>query len=134
MKAVYDSCVYIDFLRSGKYADLFYDRAVFRFLCPVVVMELRAGANDARKIHDLDCLFRPYSDANRIISISANMYLKAGEIIQKISRTFGGISPGLSHDALIAISAASIGARVHTSNAKGYEKIAKFLPMDLQLV
>ena len=134
MKAVYDTCVYIDFLRSGKYEDLFYERTAFRFLCPVVAMELRAGANDARKIRDLDYLFRPYSNANRIISITANMYLKAGEIIQKINRSCGGISPGLSHDVLIAISATSIGARLYTSNAKDFEKIAKFLPMDLQLV
>lgn len=134
MKAVYDTCIYIDFLRTGKYEDLFYERAVFRFLCPVVVMELRAGANDAQKIRDLDYLFRPYSNTNRLISITANMYLKAGEIIQKINRSFGGVSPGLSHDALIAISAASIGARIYTSNAKDFEKIAEFLPMDLQIV
>lgn len=134
MKAVYDTCVYIDFLRRGMYEDLFYERTVFRFLCPVVAMELRAGASDAQKIRDLDHLFRPYSNANRIISMSGNMYVKAGEIIQKINRSFGGISYGLSHDVLIAISATSIGARLYTSNARDFEKIGKFLPVDLHLV
>ena len=134
MKAVYDTCVYIDFLRKSMHEEIFYDRTMFRFLSPIVVMELRAGAHASSDIKTLDRLFSPYSRAGRIISLPGNIFIKAGEIIQKVHRTYGGLSHGFSHDVLIALSAASIGATVFTTNKNDFEKIALFVPISLQIL
>jgi predicted nucleic acid-binding protein len=134
MKAVYDTCVYIDFLRESKNDDLFYDRRMFRFLSPVVVMELRAGAKNSSQIKALDRLFLPYTKSQRIVSLSANMFLKAGEIIQRVNSEFGSISPGFSHDVLIALSASTIGATLFTSNRRDFEKISRYLSFHLKVI
>ena len=134
MKAIYDSCVYIDFLRESKNEELFYDRGMFRFLSPVVVMELRAGAKNSGQIKALDRLFLPYTKSQRIVSLSANMFLKAGEIIQNVNSKFGGVSHGFSHDVLIALSASTIGATLFTSNRRDFEKISRYLSFRIKIV
>ena len=134
MKAVYDTCVYIDFLRESKNDELFYDRRMFRFLSPVVVMELRAGAKNSSQIKALDRLFLPYTKSQRIVSLSANMFLKAGEIIRSVNSEFGRILPGFSHDVLIAISASTIGATLFTSNRRDFEKISRHLSFHLKVI
>jgi predicted nucleic acid-binding protein len=134
MKAVYDTCVYIDFLRESKHDDLFYDRGMFRFLSPVVVMELRAGAKTTVQLKALNRLFSPYTKSQRIISMNANMFLKAGEIIQNVNSEFGAISQGFSQDVLIALSASTIGATLFTSNKRDFEKISRYLNFRLKII
>jgi predicted nucleic acid-binding protein len=134
MKVVYDTCIYVDFLRDARFEELFYDRAMFRFLSPIVIMELRAGAKTSAQIKALDRMFLPYSKSQRIISLSANMFLKAGEIIQRVNSEFGAISHGFSHDVLIALSASTIGATVFTSNKRDFEKISKYLSFHLKII
>lgn len=134
MKVVYDTCVYIDFLRTSKNSELFYDRSSFRFLSPIVAMELRAGAQGTAEIKALDRLFLPYSNAQRVITLSANTFLKAGEIIQKVHKSYGALSQGFSHDVLIALSAATIGATLFTSNRKDFDKIASYLSFKHQFL
>ena len=90
-------------------------------------MELRAGAIKTGDVRSLDKLFAAYSNSDRIIALSGNLYLKAGEIIQKVNKKYGGLSRGFSHVVLIALSAASIGATLFTSNKNDFDKIAEFL-------
>ena len=128
MKVVIDTCVYIDFLNKSKYEEIFYERTMFRFLSPVVAMELRAGAQNHKDIAALDRLFATYSTAHRVVSLSANSFLKAGEVLQKLSKKYSGHSfSAMANDVLIALSAASIGATLVTSNKKDFEKIATCL-------
>lgn len=134
MKVIYDTCVYIDFLKKSEHEQLFYDRTKFRFLSPIVAMELRAGARNTSEIRLLDRLFLPYSNARRLISLNANIYLRAGEIIQRVHQAYGQFSPGFSHDVLIALSAASIGATLFTSNKRDFEKIAAYQTLKLEFL
>ena len=134
MKSVFDTCLYIDFLKSGRRSELFSERTMFRFLTPVVAMELRAGARGSSDVKSLDRLFSPYSRANRIIGLDANLYLKAGEIIQKSTQVRGSISKGFSNDVLIALSAGSIGATLFTANCEDFELISRFLKFKLVIV
>jgi predicted nucleic acid-binding protein len=93
---------------------------MFRFVSPVVVVELRDGAKKSSQIWALDRLFSPYTKSRRIISLSANMFLKAGEIMQSVNSEFGDISHGFSHDVLIALSASTIGATLFASNKRDF--------------
>src|SRR3990167_8254756 len=110
MKVVYDTCLYIDLLRSSDRLALFQDRAVVRYLSPVVAMELLAGAQSFRERKILDRLFQPYVKGGRMIPMRFGLFHKAGECLAKL----GSPHKGLSHDLLIALSTVSIGATIFT--------------------
>jgi len=131
VKALYDTCIYVDFLRSGKHGDLLSDRNQFRYLSPVVILELMAGAHRPIQQRALDRLFLPYSKAARIVRLDPNHYYKAGQCLAALR---GPASKTLSHDILIAISALSIGATLFTSNRGDFEKIRRHVPFRVEYV
>lgn len=131
MKAVYDTCLYIDLLRSSERLSLFTDRAQIRYLSPIVLMELMAGARTPHQRKTVDSLIKPYSKAQRIIHLGANHYYRAGECVARLIKE-GPVSKGLSHDLLIALSAVSIGATLFTNNKRDFERIKKLIPVDIQ--
>jgi predicted nucleic acid-binding protein len=134
VKVVYDTCLYIDLLRSGKREDLFLNRTHFRFLSPIVLMELRAGARTRKQQKVVDRLLLPYSKAQRIIQIHTNLYYKAGELIAAMNLEKRELKGGLIHDILIALSAHSIGATCLTANKKDFERIARRVPVKMSYV
>ncbi len=133
MKVVYDTCLYIDLLRSSQRLELFQQRSHIRFISPIVVMELRAGAINTALQRIVDQLLSPYSKASRIIELHSNLYYKAGECLAKLNKEIRK-SKGFSNDLLIALSAISIGATLFTSNHKDFEKISKILPLKWEKV
>lgn len=134
MKALYDTCVYINFFNRAQHSELFSDRTYFRFLSPIVVMELRAGARQSREVSALDDVFLNYLHANRLIEVTPKMYFKAGEILAKAKKIDGNLSKGFSNDVLIALCAQSIGATLFTENERDFERIFRFLPFKLRIV
>ena len=134
MKVVYDTCVYIDFLRSGRREEIFLSRHHIRYLSPIVMMELEAGARISEQKSALDRLFLPYSKAQRVIGLQANHFFKAGECLARIRAKRRDIHLGLSHDVLIAISALSLGATLHTSNRRDFSMIGDLLPVKIEFV
>jgi predicted nucleic acid-binding protein len=132
VKAVYDTSVYIDFLRTGQHRDLFTSRNQIRYLSPIVMMELLAGGRTPELRRKLDRLFLPYSKANRLISLQANHYYKAGECLAGLGAKRRDIHLGLSHDVLIAVSALSVGATLYTTNRKDFSRIGALLPVALE--
>ncbi|MBI3535047.1 MAG: PIN domain-containing protein [Deltaproteobacteria bacterium] len=129
MKVVYDTCIYIDFLRSGQHQDLFTSRDQIRYLSAVVMMELLSGARTPEHRRALDRLFLPYSKAHRLISLDVNHFYKAGDCLSHLRAKKNDIHLGLSHDVMIAISALSVGATLYTSNSKDFIRIQELLPV-----
>jgi predicted nucleic acid-binding protein len=134
VKAVYDTCVYIEFLRSAKHQELFASRHQIRYLSPVVMMELLAGARTPELRRALDRLFLPYSKAQRLISIDGNHFHKAGECLARLRAKRREIHLGLSHDVLIGLSALSIGATLYTSNRKDFSLIQSLVPLKVEFI
>lgn len=132
MKVVYDTCLYIDLLRSGARLDLFRMISHLRYLSPIVLMELKAGARTPTQERIVNRLIEPYSKARRIIPLGATLYERAGEILARLGSQ--SAIQGLSHDLLIALSARSIGATLFTSNRKHFQFFKKFLPVKMEFV
>ena len=130
MKALYDTCVYIDYLRETKRADLFSAKDQIRFLSPIVMMELVAGVRGARQSRTLDQLFAPYLRASRIVHLETKHYYKAGNCISKL----GVYSKGISNDILIALSASAVGATLFTSNKADFDKLRHRIPLKVEFV
>lgn len=133
MKVLYDTNLYINLLRNQAHLSLFTDRSHVRFLCPIVMMELIAGAQTRRQKRAVDQLIDPYSRAGRIIPVTTSIFYKAGQCLAKL-KIKKSISPGFSHDVLIAFSALSIGATLFTNNKKDFEKIAYYVPLKVEFI
>lgn len=134
MKTIYDTNLYIDFLRSADHTQLFSSRFHIRFLSPIVIMELNAGATNVHQKRALEKLYHPYSKGGRILNLEASHFYKAGEILRKIKKGNGSIKAGFSHDVLIALNAAHSGCTLFTRNKKDFEIIRECLSFKLQIV
>lgn len=132
MKVVFDTCIYIDYLRAGLRDDLVNDRGFIRYLSPIVLMELRAGTRNLKQARFLDGLFEPYSRAQRIIQLSSNHFYQAGECLANFKGKPEKVS--LSHDILVACSALAVGATLFTANKKDFQAIQKWIPAKMQFV
>lgn len=132
MKVLYDTCLYIDFLRSGKHESLFTERTHIRYLSPMVLLELHAGARTKRQQKVVEKLFRPYLKADRVITLRAEHYEAAGRCLASLAKRNTGL--GLSHDVLIALSAKSIGATLFTHNKRDFSRIARYVDFYLEIV
>ncbi len=129
MKVLYDSNIYIRFLRSGEHQDLFTSRHHIRYLSSVVAMELLAGSKTPESRRALDKLFLPYSKAQRLVSPEANHYYKAGECLARLSSKLGEVHLGFSHDVLIAVSAVTLGATLFTENKRDFQLLKEQFPL-----
>ena len=134
MKILLDTCIYIDFFRSGKHEEVFTATHHTRFLSPIVMLELRAGALTQKQVISLNHLFYPYIKANRVIPLHSQLFYKAGEILAALEKNHSIAKRGFSHDILIALSALSIGSTLFTSNRKDFELIAKWLPLKVHFI
>ena len=100
------------------------------------MMELSAGAQSARDRRDLTSLFTAFRRAGRVLVPTASIYEEAGEVLRRLRTDLdydfrGAFS--ISNDALIALSARSIGAAVITRNREDFEAIRKIRSFNLQV-
>ncbi len=127
-----DTNIYIGILRSGLYADqlaAINQRFLLRSSA-VVLLELYAGCRSKIERRKVERLERNFG----LIAPSNENFIEAGKVLNKIltSRRFeSGKIQSLANDALIAMSARSVGAMVVTNNKKDFELIREFRPFDV---
>ena len=122
---MYDTCIYVDFLRAAKRSELFEHQGHIRYMAPIVVMELNAGARNSAQQKSLDRLYAPYARAGRVLPLSSDSYHLAGRILAKLRGQRE--SHLIANDVLIALSALQVGACLYTANARDFGLIAKYL-------
>jgi predicted nucleic acid-binding protein len=134
MAELFDSSVYIAALRPGGDPDLLAQRWTMEsplWLSSVVLEELYAGsrAGDRRPLEKLE---RDFEKAGRLLVPNLGDWSSAGKILAAIGEKYGYEKIGrarLTNDTLIATSAARRGIRVLTINARDYELLARFCPL-----
>lgn len=128
-KAIFDTNVFIDWLRQGIHGDLMLSRDFTRYMSAVVQMELRAGAETLRAKRALDELFSTYDRVGRIVVPSSDTFNRAGQILRRLRAKGREIRrASMVNDVLIAVSARSIGATVFTADTSDFEAIAEVYP------
>lgn len=124
-KIVLDTNVYIGWLNFGVHEDLFLGTGWVRYLCAVVVMELRVGATTPSSRKALAGLCRAYEKGGRLIAPSVALYEHAGSVLAQLKERGHSIGrAAVVHDVLIALTARSIGATVITCDVKDFTAIA----------
>jgi predicted nucleic acid-binding protein len=131
--ALLDTSIYISALRRGDQAALGLRRLAANsplWLSAVVLEELYAGAGE-RERRVLERLERDFDRAKRILVPSQRDWTDAGKVLARLAAKYGFEQIGqgrLTNDALIAMSAGRLGARVITANQRDYSRLAEFRP------
>jgi len=129
--ALFDSSIYISGIRRGDDAVLAQRRLspdTLLWLSSVVLEELYAGA--VGQVRDsVERLERDFERARRILVPNLSDWTHTGQVLARMAAKYGYEKIGqgrLTNDALIAMSAARIGARVITINERDFRKLAEF--------
>jgi tRNA(fMet)-specific endonuclease VapC len=130
-KVLLDTNVFIDYLRADLYADWIFGGVsnVIRFLSSVVLMELRVGADSARRHRAVDRIQAAFP-TSRLIAPLPTLFDHAGRLFRTLHGDGSGLDDRLGpvNDLLIALTARQIGATVLTSNLDDFRRIARHLP------
>ena len=130
-KVLLDTNVFIDYLRAELHADWIFGGVshIVRFLSSVVLMELRIGANTARRRRAVDRIQAAFPPS-RLIAPLPPLFDHAGRLFRTLHGDGSGLDDRLGpvNDLLIALTARQIGATVLTSNLDEFRQIARYLP------
>ncbi|MBF0245028.1 MAG: PIN domain-containing protein [Planctomycetes bacterium] len=129
-KIIVDTSLYIKWFR-GEYLDLQEELLLnVPFLSSIVATELRAGARTKTQRRLLDSFLKPYEQTGRTISPSHEICLAAGEVIAFLAVP----SHRILGDALIAMTARSIGAELWAVNKIDYENLLSAKAFKLRVI
>jgi predicted nucleic acid-binding protein len=130
-KVLLDTNVLIDYLRADLYAEWVFGGVsnIIRFLSSIVLMELRIGADTARRQRAVDRLQAAFP-TSRVIAPLPPLFDQAGRLFRTLHGDGSGLDDRLGpvNDLLIALTARQIGATVLTNNLDDFRRIARYLP------
>ncbi len=133
-KVLIDTNLYIDWLNHGRHENLMLGPGLVRYLSTVVHMELAIGARGLPARRALNQLVRAYRSGERLLVPDADVFVKAGELLQRLRDSGREIRrASLINDVLISLSARSIGASVLTAD-QDFEAIRGVLDFKLKLI
>ena len=134
MKLLFDSTVAVDYFRTGEPFTLFRPGVARSqvYLSSVVAMELRMGCRTKVEVRTVEQFLRIFQATGRVVSSNHKVWLRAAVILADL-----GVQHGLNlqrrrrmgNDALIAASAADVGAAVITKNDADFALIARCVPL-----
>lgn len=124
--AVYDTSIYIENFRTGRFATAIVGSTYVPRCSSVVLHELLRGA----RTREEEAFVRGLMKTCRILTPTDQHWHEAAEVLRAVRRRehFDGTkSTGLAFDVLIALGARSIGATLVTSNKTDFEAIRRQL-------
>ncbi|MCP4763547.1 MAG: type II toxin-antitoxin system VapC family toxin [archaeon] len=130
MKVIFDTNIYINWIRKKEYFELMVNTNSIKYLSGIVLMELWAGAKTRQSARIIDKIQAPYIKAKRIICLSQQDYINAGQMISDLPENLKDKinSSSFLNDLFIALNSISIGATLYTENSEDFSLIKTYLP------
>jgi predicted nucleic acid-binding protein len=130
MKAMFDTNVYISYIRSGLHQEELEMRGSIKYLSGIVLMELYAGAKTKEAERFLDRNMKAYVATGRVITLRQEHYVEIGQFIADLPAQYGTLirKAAFLNDVFIAFTALSIGATLFTEDRDHFEIIGNRLP------
>lgn len=128
MKVVFDTNIYISWIRERKFSDLLLDVRTQKYLSAYVLMELWAGTQTKQNGRIVESLQKAYSKTGRVIGPSDKDFVLVGRFLSSLSGSKNARrrNAGFINDVFIAMGAQSIGATLYTTNSKDFELISSY--------
>jgi predicted nucleic acid-binding protein len=125
MKVMFDTNVYISFIRNRAHREELQRRGTIKYLSAIVLMELWAGARTRKSERLLYSLQEPYEKAGRIVTLNTGHYITVGQFFSDLPPKYGELvkRSGFLNDVQVAVTALSIGATLFTENATHFDII-----------
>ncbi|GFP19618.1 hypothetical protein HKBW3S03_01123 [Candidatus Hakubella thermalkaliphila] len=129
MKVMFDTNIYIAWMRERKYEPLMLKYGTVKYLSSIVLMELWAGAKTRQASRLVETLQRPYLKAGRVVPMTVKNYILAGQIISNLPVSYKDVisKSDFVNDIQIALTALSVGASLYTNNETHFEIISSTL-------
>jgi predicted nucleic acid-binding protein len=125
MKVMFDTNVYISFIRDRSHAEELQFRGTVKYISAITLMELLAGSRIKKAERVVHQLQKPYADARRIVTLDANHYVAMGQFFSGLPRRYDTLvkMAGFANDVQIAFGAISIGALLYTEDKDHFDII-----------
>jgi predicted nucleic acid-binding protein len=125
MKVLFDTNIYISFIRNRSHSAELERRGSVKYLSAVVLMELWAGARTRKAERLLSQLQKPYESADRIVTLNSKHYISAGQFLSDLAPAHRELwkRSDFVNDVQIAFTALSLGATLYTENVIHFEII-----------
>lgn len=129
---IFDSSIYIDDLRSGRFSEQIAEMGDLIRNSSVVLAELWRGATTAAEEKFLAWLANHYP----VLMPAENHWIESGQILRRVQKDYGFEAAklrDLHFDVLIALTARAYGARLITSNRADFELIRGYRDFRLEV-
>lgn len=129
MKVIFDTNVYISWIREEKNRELLLNQYTQKFISSIVLMELWAGCKTKESSRIIEKLQNPYINAERICAPSLNDFIKTGQILSDLPAGYYNKIKNSSfiNDIFIGLNTLAIGAVLYTENKSDFEIIKDYL-------
>jgi predicted nucleic acid-binding protein len=130
MKILFDTNVYISFIRNRSHSLELQRHGTVKYLSAVVLMELWAGARTKKAKKLINQLQKPYVSSGRIVTPSVINYIAMGKIFADLPTRYDTLlkNAGFVNDLQIAFAALSIGALLYTEDKSHFRIIKDRIP------
>ena len=129
MKVMFDTNVYISYIRSGHHADEMERRGTLKYIAGAVLMELWAGAKTKSARRFLHKNLHSYIAAGRVVALTPESHIKIGKFLCDLPKNYVTLirQAGFLNDVYVAFMALSIGAVLYTEDKDHFEIIGNGL-------
>jgi len=130
MKIMFDTNIYISFIRDRLHSSELQRRGTVKYLSAIVLMELWAGAKTKKAKKLLSQLQKPYMDAGRVVTLGASNYIPMGQFFAELPGQYDTLvkTAGFVNDVHIAFTTLSIGALLYTEDKAHFQIIRSRIP------
>ena len=130
MKCMFDTNVYISFIRDRSHSAELQRRGTVKYLSAIVLMELWAGTKTKKAKKLINQLQKPYVRAGRIVTPGASSFIAIGQFFAELPNQYDTLAKnaGFVNDVYLAFTTLSIGALLYTEDKTHFQIIKSRLP------
>ena len=130
MKCMFDTNVYISFIRDRSHSTELQRRGTVKFLSAIVLMELWAGTKTKKGKKHINQLQKPYMSAGRIITLRTSNFIAMGQFFAYLPSQYNTLAKnaGFVNDVYLAFTTLSIGALLYTEDKTHFQIIKNRIP------
>ena len=130
MKCMFDTNVYISYIRDRLHSTELQRRGTVKYLSAIVLMELWAGTKTKKSKKLIDQLQKPYVRAGRIVTLGASKFIAMGQFFADLPNQYDTLAKnaGFANDVHLAFTTLSMGALLYTEDKTHFQIIKSRMP------